>query len=269
MLSAAARASWLVPTVVLVPIGIQERLPRSVVPSPPLMIAAAGAAALLGLLLGAMVLVVTRRTAELSTELPPAVRTDALVGTVASAIVLVVVAVADVSGAATMREAQRTLESTTTAALHDAPGWNGGAALGTTVIEASSLDRRTQASKVMTHSFDGAFRVLLLFIDNRAGDHDVVVDLDSVRVRLAGGAVRPSLTRDELRAHLKSGEVPPLGTIRVPAGKRFERAETFFAEDITFRDAEAVELRIDGAPVLLQGRYFTVPEKRAIDAHAH
>ncbi len=264
-MSAAARASWLVPTAALVIVGGHESLPRTAVTSPPWLLAVAAASAVIGLVLGVTALGVARRKAEL----PRSVRANALVGALASAFALVVVAAAGACGSAAMREAQGTLESATAVALRNAPGWSGGGALGATSIVASSLDRRSQASKVMTHPFDRKFRVMLLSVDNRSGDHEVVVDLESVRARVAGGALRSSLPREHLLAHLRSGEDPSrlvVGTVRVPAGERFDRGQVFFDEDVTLRDAEAVELRVDGATLLVPGRYFTLAEKQAIDA---
>jgi hypothetical protein len=251
-MSAAARASWLVPTAALALVAIHEQLPRTTVP---LLLGAASISAVIGLILGVVAFIAS-----------PSARAHALAGAVASAAVLVVSVTSGVAGAAAMREAQRTLESTTTAALRDSPGWSGQGVTGTTHIVASSLDRRTEASKVMTHPFDRPLRVLVLAIDNRTGDHPVVLDLENVHVRVAGGAVRASVSRDDL-LHM-SGEAPPrlAGSVRVPAGERFDLAQVFFAEDVNFRDVEAVELLVDREPLVLQGRYFTLAEKRAIDA---
>lgn len=227
------------------------------------MVAGVAASAVVGVVLGAAVLGLTQRAASRV----PSVRAHALGGAVASALVLAVVGVADATGEAAMREAQRTLEDTTAKALRDTPGWNGGATLGNAAIVASTLDRRSQASKVITHPFDRPFRAMLLTVDNRAGDHDLVVDLDRVRVSV-GGAMKPSVPRAELRLHCTKGDCSQVGvgSVRVPAGSRLERAAVFFGEEVNFKDVDSAEVQVDGAAVSLQGRYFTVAEKKAIDA---
>jgi hypothetical protein len=244
----AVALSWSLPLAALIALGLSDRI-EWLVPvgrlSPYTTAKIASAIAAVGLVAG---LAAVRARGELERG---AVR-RAIAGTAASGAMVVVVIVATASGAASGRQTQIELERASKAALSDAPGWNGGADIDGANVFAFEIDPSTELAEILRRPYDTPYRVVLFGVDNRAGVREVVADFSGARLGHASGAV--------------TSAVLPVEAVHVSAGERFEGAPAFFAPDESWRDVRWIEIHVDDAVRRLQGRYFTLEEKRAIDA---
>jgi hypothetical protein len=179
----------------------------------------------------------------------------------------VTIGVASVVGALSGREAAVELERATRSALRDSPGWNGFGRIDGMLLSASEVDEGTELAKILLRPFAVPYRIVLVSIDNSAGAHEVTIDLEQVTLH-APNREQHALSRAEL--------APATGTdrsrvdalpkvLRVRAGERTDGTPVFLPRAASFRDALAITVRADRSDHAIQGRYFTLAEKRAID----
>jgi hypothetical protein len=139
----------------------------------------------------------------------------------------------------------------TNEALRDTPGWNGGAPLDGGSVSASEIDPSSELATLLAKSHGGPYHFVVFGLDNRAGRRDVVLDVGTARALHEGGAITTTTA--------------PSPVIRVPAGDGTDGAIAVFPAEESFRDVRWIEIRVDGAPRRLVGRFFTRAEKRAFD----
>jgi hypothetical protein len=265
VVATAARASWLGPTAVLLVIGItapgrplrEPLLPASAV------IQVATAAAAVGLVMGTFAAFASSWYEGARLE-----RRHAVLGIGLDVGLLVMIGIASVVGALSGREVAEELERATRAALRDSPNWNGAGRIGGAIVSVSEVDDETELAKILLRPFGVPYRVLLVSVDNTAGPRDLTIDLEHVTLDAPSGTVR-ALRRAELASAASIDgpvleDLPPV--LRVPAGSRADGARVFLPRGTSFRDVLAITVRADGSDHVIQGRHFTLAEKRAIDA---
>ena len=154
--------------------------------------------------------------------------------------------------------------------MRDFPGWNGGTTVGAASVYAFEIDPGSDLARIMLRSFDEPFRLVVFGVDNRAGDHEVTLDLEGARLRRLGGGVTEAVPRATLLAHAPSAESSlvqtQLAPTRVPGGARFDGMLAFFARGESLQNVQGIEVKVDGAARTVTGKYFTLDAKRAIDA---
>jgi hypothetical protein len=82
------------------------------------------------------------------------------------------------------------------------------------------------------------------------------------------GATVAGLSFSESSEHGIAGVSPRAlrtSTAVVEKGSRRDGILALFPENTSFEDVVSVTVRVDGANVVVPGRYFTLAEKRAID----
>lgn len=265
LVTALARLSWLVPLCVMAIVGFSEEGGRLLGLSGHALGLAATVGAAAGLALGMSALLGLRHDAE-----QVSARRHALLGTGAGLFLLLLTQVASLAGAIAGRDAERELSDAAVSALHDFPGWNGVGVAGAVRLSANGVDSRSKLAKLLLAPFDGAYEVVLVGIDNRSGSAAVRFEPDATRVIHANGRVTRPVPRAEMRAHLQHGQEEALAAhlapYRVDAGSRLDNGLLLLSSRDSLEDVRAIEVRIDGKPALIRGRYFTLAEKRAIDA---
>jgi hypothetical protein len=180
-----------------------------------------------------------------------AIQRQAVLGTAASVLLVAVAAVASAAGAASGRGEEADLRRATDAALRNSPGWNGGALVGRTSVFAFEVDPASDLANLLVRGYDHSYRLVLFGIDNRAGSSDVMLEVGGARLHHAGGA-----TTTAARS----------GAVRVAAGDHLDGVTALFPPDESFVDMDWIEIRIDGDVRRVPGRYFTLAEKRKIEA---
>jgi hypothetical protein len=255
----AADASWLLPIAGLTLIGFSEKGAPLLPLSNSSLVSVAVATAVPGLALGVASFLGSAGAA----------RRRAIAGAAVSAVVLLVTGMGSVCGAVSGQRAQRELRVAIEAAVHDFPGWNGGTVVDGASLSAIEVDAHSELAKILLRPYDLDFRIVLLSVDNRRGNREVVLDRGDASARHEGGIVTPVVTRDEQLAHAVQTQDPvveaQLEPVRVPAGERFDGALAFFAPTTSFRDVRSIDVRVDGSMQPLRGQYFTLDEKRTID----
>ena len=263
VVEALAGASWLLPTSALLLLGFSERggaiLERTAIGSSLLGVLALVAAGA-GLVLGVFAWLLGRRAVA-----HPPRRRRALLGIFTSGCALTVVAIASVSGA----RSGESLRRVTDRALHDSPGWNGGLAIDGALVLAMEVGAGSELAWRLLGPYDRPYRVMLLAVDNTRGQHEVVLSREGAVLRSNGGEPIRALAPADLLARATDSqravveeEVAP---VHVPVGDRIDGVKLLFEATASFRDAHALDLRIDDAMRTIPGRYFTLEEKRAID----
>jgi hypothetical protein len=241
---AAAGVSWLLPSGALLLVGLSERadaiLRLSRVPGEAL-VATAVTIAALGLVAGAAALLAAPREDRVT-------RRRAILGATTSASLLVVAAVAFAAGSASDRDVKRAAVD----AMANSPGWNGGARVGDALVSTFEVDASSALAKLLAESLARPYRVVLLSVDNRAAGRAVVVEPASARAHHRSGAAATTAAATD--------------PVHVAAGERVDRAMALFEPDADFRDVDWIVIRIDGVATRVPGRYFTLAEKRRIDA---
>jgi hypothetical protein len=257
----AAGASWLLPLTGLALVGFSEHGAALLPLSNGSLVLVALATAVPGLAIGV--------AAWLASTEHERDRRRAIAGVVMSVAVLVVGGVGSVSGAMSGERAQRELRQAADAAARDFPGWNGGAMLDGANVYALEVDARSELATLLLKPYDQPFRVVLFGVDNRAGNREVVLDLQGVRAHREGGDVAEAAASVDRLAHadhaLDSVVLAQLEPVHVAPGERFDGAQALFAASMSFEDVRSIEIRVDGSVRTLPGRYFTLAEKRAID----
>jgi hypothetical protein len=265
VVAAAARASWLVPALVLLVVGVTA--PGGLVAAPVLpasaVIPVTTAAAAIGLLIGTFA---APASAWHEDALPE--RRHALLGIGLSGTLLVTIGIASIIGALSGRQAAEELDRATRIALRDSPGWNGGGRIEETLVSASEVDAGTELAKILLRPFRTQYSVLLLGIDNSAGSHEVTLDLEHLTLQAPNRQIR-ALSRAELLhatdpAHAELEDLPKV--VHVRAGERMDGVRVFLPQEALLRDVVAITLRVDGSDQTIRGRYFTAAEKRSMDA---
>lgn len=258
-----ARLSWLLPFAAMLPVGLYER-GSELLPFPGrTLIAGASVAALLAFALGVATLMAT------SFGRAPAGRREAFLGTGAGATLLLVTQTAAISGEHHRVVAQAELERATEQALRDHPGWSGGARFGRARVFAVGVDRGSSLADRLLAPFEGDFELVLIAADNTLGTEDLELDLENARAVSAQGSTK-ALSRAELRAHARPELVNALlahfGPYKVPAGTKLEQALLLFPAHTAVEQVLRIEVLLQGELVSIPGRYFTLENKRAIDA---
>ena len=263
VVEAVAGASWLLPTSALLLLGFSEQggalLERAAI-GPSLLGVLALIAAGAGLVLGVFAWLVTRRAVA-----HPPERRRALLGIFTSGCALTVVAIASISGA----RSGESLRRATDLALHDSPGWNGGVAIDGALVLAMEVGAGSELGRRLLEPYDRSYRIMLLGVDNTRGQHEIVLSREGAVLRGNGGEPIRALAPSDLLARAADSQravvAAELAPVHVPVGDRMDGAKLLFEVTASFRDARAVELRIDDAMRSIPGRYFTLEEKRAID----
>jgi hypothetical protein len=262
----AAAASWLFPIAALTLVGLSERASGLGSSADSFLVTLSVAAAVPGIALGV--------GAWLGSAGQVAIRRRAIAGTAAGSAVLVLAGMGTIAGAVAARRSAREMQRATEAAVHDFGGWNGGADVDGANVYAIEVDARADLASLVLQPYDRAYRVMLLGIDNGAGQRPVQVDLATVAaVRGAARglvtidacvprAERLEHTRDEGRAAVEAQDT----VVTVAPGTRLDAAAAFFPPGERFEDVSALNVGIDGTIRTLPGRYFSIEEKRAIDA---
>jgi hypothetical protein len=239
----AAGVSWFLPSGALLLVGLSEkadavmRLSRL---SGEALVATAVTIAAFGLATGAAATLAARRDRV--------TRRRAILGMVTSASLLVVASVAFAAGLASDRNAKRAAND----AMANSPGWNGGARVGDAIVSAFEVDAASALAKLLTASLERPYRVVLFSADNRVASTDIVIALDGAGAHHAAGTISTTAASSD--------------PVRVASGDRVAGAMALFAPDTDFRDVDWITVRVDGAPARVPGRYFTLAEKRRIDA---
>jgi hypothetical protein len=257
----AAAASWLLPLAGLGLLGLSDK-GRALLPfSDGVLIAVAAAAALAGLIAAGVALLGGLPRA------PGVARRRVLLGASASVAVLVVIAAGIAFGAAARAV---DIDQETAVSLRDYAGWNGAGGAGGTMVFASEVDPASSFGRRLVRPYDSAFRPVLFSIDNRAGARDVALDVVGARLLAPGGRSVSAVAPADLATHLVDlSAALTLGrrsTVTVPRGQRVDGVQALFPAEASLRDVQAIEVRLDGVPHALPGRYFTLDDKRAIDA---
>ena len=137
-------------------------------------------------------------------------------------------------------------------------------------VYAYEIDGSSDLAKVLLRSFDEPLKVVAFGVDDRAGDHDVVVELDRAVLHHMSGAAGNAVPSAELRRRAVSGEeatvASRLAPVQVPVGMRVDGVFAFFAPGESLRDVRSIGVRLDGEVREVPGKYFSLGEKRAIDS---
>jgi hypothetical protein len=262
----SATLSWTLPLAAVALVGLADAVASRVPVPNDLLILLAIAAAVAGLALGVAALWGARFGEDV--DHGAAIRRRGLGGIATSALVLVVVGAGAVAGTASGRTAQADLKSATDEAVREFPGWNGGAAFGQVRVVAYEIDEGSSLARTLAASFDIPVRVVAFGIDNRAGEHEAVLELDAAVLHHVRGTTA-ALGRAELLRHAVAGQEPTiehrLAPARVAAGGRLDGAFAFLPGDASLKDVGSIDVRLDGQSRAVPGRYFTVEEKHAFE----
>jgi hypothetical protein len=257
--NACAKLAWLTPLSVMVVVGFAEQGGRWLPFSSETLVSFAILAALLGILLGLIALLHISRG---NLGLP---KRHALLGIGAGAALLLVAQAGAVAGARSRAD----FEPMVQAALRDYAGFNGGVLIEGAAVSIVQIDEHSALGKFLLEPFQHSFPLLLVGVDNSAGASDLVLDLDAARVLLRDG-VKPVLSRREMSTEARRGTDERLqhhlGTYTVPMGMRLDDALLLLPGPDPMPSARGVELTVNGARIKIPGRYFTLADKRAIDA---
>jgi hypothetical protein len=193
-------------------------------------------------------------------------RRGAATGAIVNGVVIAGVVIAMWSGARDRARraadsAELRKEGATAAAEY--PGWYGAGGDGRVRLFALELDAQSELAQKIATGFDGPVAPLVVGLDNRAGDHDVTLDLTEVRLTLRDGTTRATPPRAAILARAKTDALRSYhaGVYRVARGTTVTNALGFL--DGPMQDVTAVGLVVDGRLVTLPGRWYTADEKRA------
>jgi hypothetical protein len=244
-------------------VGLSDK-GRSLLPlSDGVLVATAFATAVAGLVAAAVAWV------SGATRVPGGARRGVILGAGASAVVLCLIAAGSLSGAASGAQAAD-LDRETAAAMRDYPGWNGAGPLGGATVTASEVDPASPLGRRLLRPYDAAFRLVLFSIDNRAGSRDVVVDVENARLLAGEGRSVTAVAPGDLARHVvdrsAADTIARRSAVSVPRGQRFDGVQAIFPAEASLRDVRGIEVSVDGAARTVPGRYFTLDDKRAIDA---
>ncbi len=248
-----ANLSWLLPVAALFLVGLSDRAAASLAVPPELLILAAEIAAVLGAALGMTALLLIARA-----PLRGASLRRAAIGTGVSVAILVLTQLASLTGVLSARASEAELHAAVTRAVHDFPGWNGGVRVDGAEVFALEIDPRSGAGKLLLRGADRPGRLVLFGVDNVEGQIAIVLDVD--------GALALGSNGSTARGAASSTDVARARTTTVPPRARVEGVIAVFAPDVSFRDVTAVQVHVNGVALKIPGRYFTVEQKRAIDA---
>jgi hypothetical protein len=170
----------------------------------------------------------------------------------ASGLLIAVVTGASIAGAMSEEQAEARLKLATDASLRNSPGWNGRARIGRASVFAFEVEPASELAKLLLRGDDRPHRLVLFGADNRVGSSDLVLEVGGARLHHAGGAITVTAA--------------PSGPVRVAAGDRVFDMTALFRPDESFLDVDWIEIRVDGDVLRVPGRYFTLEEKRRIDA---
>jgi hypothetical protein len=194
----------------------------------------------------------------------------AVLGMGASVVVFVVIGAGAWSGAASGGRTEVDIKRETDAAMREFPGWNGARALDGMRVRAFEVAGESPLARRLLRPYDASFRVVLFTADNRGGSREAAIDVGDARLVSGAGVIASAVPRPEVDAHVVDpASEAPLGlqsAVRVPPGERFDGVRALFPAGVSLSEARAIEVLIDGARVEIPGRYFTLDEKRSIEA---
>ncbi|MCA1665269.1 MAG: hypothetical protein LC659_13570, partial [Myxococcales bacterium] len=188
----AAAAAWIVPTAGVAIIGVLDGLALPATAMIAVVAASVGAgvaAAIVAVAAGA--------------------RRQAVAGFVVCFVIVVVAAMAYVAGVGNDRdrgEARARLQKQGSAAGNEYPGWYGVASSGVRLF-ALQLDAHSELAGRLAANFDRPISLLVVGVDNRAGNRDVELDLRELRLTLRDGTTHASPPRAEILRSARSDEL--------------------------------------------------------------
>jgi hypothetical protein len=248
----AARISWVLVCGAVALLGLFARLPQLAPPRAVLLFLALAAAAA-GLALG----LAARRGRQ------------AVLGAAASGLVLLILGVAALSGAAARRTRaaqQAAVARASAAAPLEGDGWYGARSLAGAGLFVLELDRDGSLGRMITDNFEQRFIPLVVGVDNRS-TRPMVLNLDGARLILADGSAVVGLDRGAVLEGTRRGrdEARRLhgGPYRVGAGQSLGNALLFVPPGTVMKEVVSVTIELDGASVTIPGRLVTAAEKRA------
>jgi hypothetical protein len=246
-------------------VGLSERFEGALRVSRESLVAVTEVASVLGLAFGVAGIRGTSGNASAG-----AVRRRAILGTAGSALILLVTQLGAIAGAVSGRRAEAELDAAITTATHGYPGWNGGARLADgATLYAVEIDNASAFAQMALKQYRRPYRMLFVGADNRRGARELTLELTGARTVQSDGAVGNAVLHAETREPEEGSVAPRLvqpSTLRVPRGETYEGALVLFPPDQSFRDVQWLKVRINGKPDRIPGRFFTLEEKRAIDA---
>jgi len=246
----AAAAAWIVPTAGVAIVGVLDGLELPATPMIAVVAASVG--------VGVVAAIVAAATGA---------RRQALAGFIVCFVILSVAASAYFAGIGNDRdraEARARLQKEGAAAGTEYPGWYGVATGGVRVF-AVQLDPESELARRIAANFDRPISLLVVGVDNRAGNRDVELDLGEVRLTMRDGSTRVSPPRADILKSARSDELRTIhaGAYKIAAGTAKQNNLAFLAPDAPMQDVTAVSVTLDGRSLTIPGRYYTADEKRA------
>jgi hypothetical protein len=251
-----ARLSWLVPCVALAALGLLERAGAQ----PP-------AGLVLGLLLlavvfGALIALVVRRRGD-----EPA-RQQALLGLGANAAVALILGLAALAGVRARSQTEAQMARIRQSVLEQmvAGGWSGAIQVGNARFLAAEMNRG-ELKEVLSRTFRQPFTLVLMAVDNRQGQHDMVLDLSHVKVLYNDGRQDPGIDRATIMASTERTDEDVrkhAAPYRVAKGQRFENALAFLPPGTDLKNVAGLEIRVNGGAVMMPGRWLSAADKQAM-----
>jgi len=260
MLFVLARASWLVPAIALAALGaidhfgerLSFQLPaRILLPVVLLAMTVGTACAVIVLVRGGVLL---RRQARFGLGVNV---------TVGAMLALAALAGARARDRAEL-EANRLKQSTSEEMAR--AGWLGSAQVAGARLFAVEMNHGGLKESV-TKSFHQPFTLVLMGVDNRQGVDDLVLDLSQVQVLFPDGQALQPLDRAQVIASAAPNDASAHAhalPYRVPRSTSFDRALAFLPFDADLERASGLVVQVNGAPLVIRGRWLSAEEKRAM-----
>ena len=246
----AATAAWIVPTAGVAAVGVLDRLE---LPATPMIVVVAATVAV-GILATLF-------------ALAAGARRRALPGAIVCFAILSVATIAYFAGGGDVRDraaARAHLQQQASAAGTEYPGWYGVATSGVRLF-ALQLDVNSELARRIAANFDRPISLLVVGVDNRAGQRVVELDLTEARLTLRDGSTRLSPPRAEILKGARSDELRAAhgGVYTIAPGTAKQNNLAFLSPDEPMQEVVAVSVKLDGRSVTIPGRYYTAEEKRA------
>ncbi len=150
-------------------------------------------------------------------------------------------------------------------ALHDYPGWYGGAAIGEAMVGVASWDDRSTFAAEFNAVLGANVSILSIAVDNSRGEDALTVDLSSVRLHLADGSVQRALRTGTILATSRE-QVPDWlakcsGPVQLAPGTQFPRGVAFLPHGFDMSKVVSIAMRVDGQDTTIEGSYMTGQQK--------
>jgi hypothetical protein len=157
------------------------------------------------------------------------------------------------------------VQSAAKQAMTDHAGWYGGAPVGRARIFALEVAAASEFAEILAQQFSMPATFVVLGIDNRAGTEPLVLDAGDVYVQYLDGHVEPALNRQSMlagwrgmRSDVKFHSAPYV----VEPGAAMNNALAFLPAGAHLENAAAILVKINGAPVVVRGRWLSLAEKQ-------